>query len=351
MNVNFDKTDRLISLIEDSLNRLCPAHYHGVTRKLKKGSTHGQNFYKELVEITESNRTESEKQNERILAFARYYDREGDMDYGQEMLKRLFDKEDTFRKLTKARWQIYPYQFSNWRIPTSDKEELTAYMSRYYDKDSYVDVIVDAILKEPRLSDIEREFWANCPDASTADFFRNLYRERWRDHLHRVEIDETGREIADEDLCETLSDLRLCGLLSEDEDLTVRWDLCDIAESVNALTEGIIALFGSPECQTVATNAINPVTSKIHLSKEKGVKIDYIRVINCLYELGFFKDDKGNDVTKKDVFAVFGAAVNKDLSDYDKDLSRSLSDSTALEKHLKIFDLMKEKMTGIFNAK
>jgi hypothetical protein len=95
----------------------------------------------------------------------------------------------------------------------------------------------------------------------------------------------------------------------------------------------------------------NPVTSNAHLSNGKGMKINYIRVINCLYELGFFKDDKGNNITKKDVFAVFGRAVNKDLSDYDKDLSRSLSDSTALDKHLEIFDLMKAKMTEIFNAK
>jgi hypothetical protein len=95
----------------------------------------------------------------------------------------------------------------------------------------------------------------------------------------------------------------------------------------------------------------NPVTSNVYLSGEKGMKINYIRVINCLYELGFFKDDKENSITKKDVFSVFGIVVNRDLSDYDKDLSRSLSDSTKLDKHLEIFDLMKMKMTEIFNAK
>ena len=91
--------------------------------------------------------------------------------------------------------------------------------------------------------------------------------------------------------------------------------------------------------------------SKIYLSNKKGMKVDYIRVINCMYELGFFADLGGNLITKKDVFNAFGNAINKDLSDYDKDLSRSLSDSTTLDKHLAIFELMRNKMTEIFNSK
>ena len=46
-----------------------------------------------------------------------------------------------------------------------------------------------------------------------------------------------------------------------------------------------------------------------------------------------------------------GKVLNVDLSDYDKDLSRSMSDSTKLEKHLKTFDDMKEKMIEIWNSK
>lgn len=81
------------------------------------------------------------------------------------------------------------------------------------------------------------------------------------------------------------------------------------------------------------------------------MKIDYIRVINCLYELGFFVDEKQNTVNKIDVMKAFGFITNKDLKNYDKDLSRALSDSTALTKHLEIFDILKEKMTEIFNIK
>ena len=46
-----------------------------------------------------------------------------------------------------------------------------------------------------------------------------------------------------------------------------------------------------------------------------------------------------------------GKFVNLDLSEYDKDLSRSLSDSTKLEKHTKVFDDMKDKMIEIWNSK
>lgn len=92
--------------------------------------------------------------------------------------------------------------------------------------------------------------------------------------------------------------------------------------------------------------------SPVFLSSRRGRKIDFIRVMNVLYELGFFQDAQGNALTKKEFFTTLGRLVNvKELEDYDKDLSRSLSDSTALEKHLKIFDQMSEKMEEIFNAR
>lgn len=91
------------------------------------------------------------------------------------------------------------------------------------------------------------------------------------------------------------------------------------------------------------------VGSPVHLSTTRGTKIDFIRVLNCLYELGFFTDDKGGKISKKEVMTAVGKAVNVDLSEYQNDLSRSLSDSTKLEKHLTIFNRLKEKMTEVFN--
>lgn len=91
--------------------------------------------------------------------------------------------------------------------------------------------------------------------------------------------------------------------------------------------------------------------SPIYLNPKKGTKLDFIRIVNCFYELGGFVDANGGKLTKKTMFTAIGNAVNVDLSAYDKDLSRSLSDSTALEKHLRIFDELRDKMEEIFNSK
>lgn len=95
-----------------------------------------------------------------------------------------------------------------------------------------------------------------------------------------------------------------------------------------------------------ATSRVSPV----HLSTVRGKRIDFIRVINTLYELGFFTDDKGGEISKKNVMKTLGNAVGIDLSNYDNDLSSSLSDATNLEKHLAIFESMKDKMEEVFNS-
>ena len=77
---------------------------------------------------------------------------------------------------------------------------------------------------------------------------------------------------------------------------------------------------------------------KIFLSKERGRRLDMIRIINIIIELGFFVDENGRKSSKKDVFAVFGHAMNADFSNYNHDLSSSLADSNSINKHLKIFE-------------
>jgi len=96
---------------------------------------------------------------------------------------------------------------------------------------------------------------------------------------------------------------------------------------------------------------VTEVGSDVYLNTQRGVKIDFIRVVNALYELGFFKDAQGNKIAKGKVFSTLGHFVNMDLTNYDKDLSRSFTDSTALDKHLKIFSQMRDKMEEIFNSK
>lgn len=109
------------------------------------------------------------------------------------------------------------------------------------------------------------------------------------------------------------------------------------------------------ERQTAVDNgtpgAAVQTASPVYLCSDRGVKINIIRVLNALYELGFFVGAGGRKLTKKDFFVTMGKACNVDLSNYDKDLSRSTSDSTTLEKHLVVFENLKSKMIEIFNSK
>ena len=91
--------------------------------------------------------------------------------------------------------------------------------------------------------------------------------------------------------------------------------------------------------------------SSVYLSPVRGKKIDFIRVVNVLYELGLFTDKEGVRCTKKEAFRAFGRAVNLDLSNYNKDLSRALNDTTTRERQLQIFKDMRQKMAEIYQDK
>ena len=91
--------------------------------------------------------------------------------------------------------------------------------------------------------------------------------------------------------------------------------------------------------------------SSVYLSLVRGKKIDFIRVVNVLYELGLFTDKDGVRCTKKEAFRAFGRAVNLDLSNYNKDLSRALNDTTTRERQLQIFKDMRQKMAEIYQDK
>lgn len=82
--------------------------------------------------------------------------------------------------------------------------------------------------------------------------------------------------------------------------------------------------------------------SRIHLNIQKGMKLDFISLLNAMYEKGFFKDEQQNKISKKEVFETFCECLNMDLSKFQNDLSRSLTDSTALEKHLKVIEDLKD---------
>jgi hypothetical protein len=117
----------------------------------------------------------------------------------------------------------------------------------------------------------------------------------------------------------------------------------------------------SPSCSSVSPSSSSVSVSEngeekgagssVYLSPVRGKKIDFIRVVNVLYELGLFTDKDGVRCTKKEAFLAFGRAVNLDLSNYNKDLSRALNDTTTRERQLQIFKDMRQKMAEIYQDK
>ena len=108
----------------------------------------------------------------------------------------------------------------------------------------------------------------------------------------------------------------------------------------------------SPSSVSVSENGEEKgAGSSVYLSPVRGKKIDFIRVVNVLYELGLFTDKDGVRCTKKEAFRAFGRAVNLDLSNYNKNLSRALNDTTTRERQLQIFKDMRQKMAEIYQDK
>ena len=93
-----------------------------------------------------------------------------------------------------------------------------------------------------------------------------------------------------------------------------------------------------------------PVNSNLHLSNKKGFKVNFIRVINCLFELSFFSDKQGGYITKKEVFKTLGTAINQDLSAFQNDLSTTNAAANSdMKSTLAIFEQMHVKQLEINN--
>ncbi len=84
-------------------------------------------------------------------------------------------------------------------------------------------------------------------------------------------------------------------------------------------------------------------TSSIRLNQSRGVKTDFLRILDILWELKFFTDENGQVVTQKAVMKAFGEFLGDDFSTFSNDLSQSYI-HTSLEKNVAIFDEMKKKI-------
>lgn len=83
--------------------------------------------------------------------------------------------------------------------------------------------------------------------------------------------------------------------------------------------------------------------SPLCLSKRKGTKIDFIRVMNAWFECGKVEAVDGGRLTKKEFFSWVGKLFNIDLTDYDRELVNALECCMNDEKQTHVFDELKRK--------
>lgn len=88
----------------------------------------------------------------------------------------------------------------------------------------------------------------------------------------------------------------------------------------------------------------------IMLSKDKGMRINFIRVMYTLCRKQFFVRNDGSKASDLQVFRYMGRMLGMDLTDYCNDLSRAMQDNTSLDKNLRIFEDMRDIMRDKFNS-
>jgi hypothetical protein len=94
--------------------------------------------------------------------------------------------------------------------------------------------------------------------------------------------------------------------------------------------------------QNLESESTTPKTKPVfNLAEKKGIKTNLIRVLNALYELGYFEMANGQKPSKEMFMKQAGDFFGVDLSKYDSDLSQALN-NTSLEANLKVFEQMKK---------
>ena len=102
-------------------------------------------------------------------------------------------------------------------------------------------------------------------------------------------------------------------------------------------------------CTQSITSEPSENLPKLFLNAEKGTKMEIIRIFYVIAEMCLIVDESGRKAKKKDIFQFLSFMLNSDFSNFSRDLSNSLADGSSMNKHLKVFEEMRDKMENIFN--
>ena len=94
------------------------------------------------------------------------------------------------------------------------------------------------------------------------------------------------------------------------------------------------------ECPSAREMAAPEWDSGIYLSKDKGVRINMIRLIYSICREYMLVDAMGNRVPDCQIFKAFGTMLHANFSRYSNDLNRSMEDNTDMQTQTEIFRRM-----------
>ncbi|MFN0217173.1 MAG: hypothetical protein ACKVT2_23190, partial [Saprospiraceae bacterium] len=124
------------------------------------------------------------------------------------------------------------------------------------------------------------------------------------------------------------------------KEICTKRDNCPMNESYDKRIQYVLRLIedATPyESEPVSIQMdLQTQDSGLRLSDRKGAKIDLIRIVNAMWELGFFTEQNGLKSSKLSAMIAVGNALQIDLSEYDKDLSQAFSTANP-DTNTKIF--------------
>lgn len=103
------------------------------------------------------------------------------------------------------------------------------------------------------------------------------------------------------------------------------------------------------ECPSAREMAPPEWDSGIYLSKDKGTRINMIRLIYSICREYIIVDDMGNRVPDCKIFQAFGMMLHANFSRYSNDLNRSMEDNTDMQTQTEIFRRMDENYRRRFD--
>lgn len=143
---------------------------------------------------------------------------------------------------------------------------------------------------------------------------------------------------------DSLPDFRSRLLYLVDISTKYEQEILDVGEHLSNFGQKCKLEINSLKEQQALAAMRSPYEGDVYLSKQRGKRIDLIRVINAMYELRFFHDKDEQIPTKEIVMKSIGKALGVELATYDSDLSQAFT-SGNIENNISIFEQMSKITT------